>query len=238
VIYTLSAQLEQRNFEDTRARLEAARELLLSYAIVNARLPCPATAASSGDEALTGGPGTSCSSPYGGFLPARTIGYQVVDAGGYAVDPWQNRLRYAVSAASTAAPSLVACAGTFGLPHFTHKANLKQNGITCQPNDLVICKSATGITGTSCGAAANVLTNQNVVVAIVYSVGKSSSPNGSSACPPATCIDEAANLNGDQVFVSHPPAPAGATNGEFDDYLIWITVGEFYGRLISAGVLP
>jgi len=42
-MYTLSAQTEQRNFEETRRRLEAARELLLAFAIVNGRLPCPAS---------------------------------------------------------------------------------------------------------------------------------------------------------------------------------------------------
>jgi len=228
VLYTLSAQLEQRNFADTRGRLEAARELLLSYAIVNGRLPCPATAVSLGDEDLTLG---NCTSPYGGFLPARAIGYQVVDSGGYAIDSWQNRIRYAVSSvAPTGCPGPPAPT----LPHFTNSTNLRNNGITCQPNDLVVCKSATGITVNSCGPAANALTNQSVVVAIIYSVGK----NGSLGCPPATCVDEAANTDGNQVFVFHTPVPAGAANGEFDDYLVWITVGELYGRLISAGVLP
>lgn len=223
-MYTLSAQTEQRNFEETRRRLEAARELLLAFAIVNGRLPCPATAASTADEALTG---TACTSPYGGWLPARTIGFQVVDAGGYAVDPWGARIRYAVSAAA-----LTGCAGASTLPHFTNTTNLKANGITCQPNDLVVCRSATGITGTTCGPAANALTNQTTAVAVVFSVGKNNASIGSGG------IDEAANINGDRVFVSHPQAPVGATNGEFDDQLMWITVGELYGKLIAAGVLP
>jgi len=34
LLYTLSAQTEQRNFEDTRRRLEQARELVLAFAIV------------------------------------------------------------------------------------------------------------------------------------------------------------------------------------------------------------
>ena len=42
IMYTLSAQTDLRNSDDTRKRLEQARELLLSYAIVNGRLPCPA----------------------------------------------------------------------------------------------------------------------------------------------------------------------------------------------------
>lgn len=228
LMYTLAAQIEQRAIEETRSRLEAARELLLSYAIVNGRLPCPATTTSSGDEVPLGG-GT-CTLPYGGFLPARTIGYQIVDAGGFALDSWQNRIRYAVSSAP-----LTGCAGPSTLPHFTNNANLKANGITCQPNDLVVCKSSTGITATDCGPAANALTNQSAprtVVAIVFSTGK----NGSLICP--SCVDETANTNGDRVFVSHAPAPAGVTNGEFDDYLMWISVGELYGKLISAGVLP
>src|SRR5258707_6905415 len=45
LMYTLSAQVEQRNFEETRRRLELARELLLSFAITNGRLPCPARSA-------------------------------------------------------------------------------------------------------------------------------------------------------------------------------------------------
>src|SRR5713226_3898267 len=45
LMYTLSAQTEQRNFEETRRRLEQARELVLSFAIVNGRLPCPARSA-------------------------------------------------------------------------------------------------------------------------------------------------------------------------------------------------
>jgi len=224
-MYTLSAQTQQRDFEETRRRLEAARELLLGFAMVNGRLPCPATNASAGDEAPAGG-GT-CTTSYGGWLPARTIGFQIVDAGGYAIDPWGARIRYAVPAAA-----LTGCAGTSTLPHFTNTTNLKANGITCQPNDLVICRSATGITGTTCGPATNALTNQNTVVALVFSVGRNSTSIGSGG------IDEAANINSDRVFVSHPQAPVGATNGEFDDQLMWITVGELYGKLIAAGVLP
>jgi hypothetical protein len=161
-----------------------------------------------------------------------TIGYQVVDGFGFGIDSWQNRIRYAVSAAA-----LTGCAGTSTLPHFTDNTNLKANGITCQPNDLVVCKSATGITNpglptATCGPATNVVTNQNVLVAVIYSNGK----NGSLPC--GTCVDEAANTNSDPAFVWHTLAPAGAPNGEFDDQLIWVTVGELYGRMISAGVLP
>jgi type II secretory pathway pseudopilin PulG len=257
LLYTLSAQTEQRNFEDTRRRLEQARELVLAFAIVNGRLPCPARYKdsinnSSGAEvrvsdtdlnvsergkckdvagsAVEDYYGGSLSGSYagytGGLLPAQTIGYQQVDSSGFALDAWQNRIRYAV------AKTITNCSGTSTLPHFENATNLKGNGISCQPSDLLICKSATGITGTACGGGANQIMSQNLVVAIIFSTGKNATTTG------GTGADEAANLNGDQIFVFHPPAPGGAANGEFDDQFTWITVGELYGKLIAAGVLP
>lgn len=223
-MYTLSAQTEQRNFDETRRRLEAARELLLGFAVANGRLPCPATAASAGTEAITTPP--NCDTFYGGFLPGRAIGFQVVDAGGFALDAWQNRIRYAVS---SAAPT--GCAVAPVLPHFTNATNLRTNGITCRPNDLVVCnRSPATITNTVCDANTPV-TNQNVVVAIVFSTGKNGATGG-------TGTNEARNLDNNALFVSRPTDAVGATGGEFDDQMVWVPVGALYGGLIAAGVLP
>jgi prepilin-type N-terminal cleavage/methylation domain-containing protein len=240
--YTLSAQVEQAGIEETRRRLEQAKSLLLAFAIVHGRLPCPARSTSFADEVrnasvqCTDGSaedyygGTLAGGVSGGLLPARAIGFQPVDAEGFALDAWGNRIRYAVE------KSVIGCSGPSVLPHFTSGTNLKANGITCQPRDLLVCKSAAGVSGiagaTNCGAAANALTNQNVVAALVYSAGRNHAATGGAS------IDEAANANGDAVFVSHAPTPAGAANGEFDDLVTWIAVGELYARLIAAGVLP
>jgi type II secretory pathway pseudopilin PulG len=243
LMYTLSAQTEQRSFEETRRRLEQARELVLAFALVNGRLPCPARSAATaspatvaGDEVVTtatGCVGDSVTNYYGGtaggvtygLLPARSIGYQQVDAAGLAVDAWGNRIRYAV------ANLITNCSGTSTTPHFVNATNLKANGMSCQPNDLLICKSATGIDATTCGGASNQIVSQSLIVAIIFSTGKNGATGGSGA-------DEAANLNGDRVYVWHTPAPSTATNGEFDDQFTWITTGEFYGKLIAAGALP
>ena len=240
--YALSAQVEQAGFEETRRRLEQAKSLLLAFAIVHGRLPCPARSTSFADEVrnaagqCTDGTaedyygGTLAGGAVGGLLPARAIGFQPVDADGFGLDAWGNRIRYSVEKFTTG------CSGPTVLPHFTSAPNLKANGITCQPRDLLVCKSAGGVSGvagaTSCGAAGNALTNQNVVAALVYSAGKNGAASG------AASSDEAANANGDPVFVSHPPTPAGAASGEFDDQIGWIAVGELYARLIAAGVLP
>jgi len=238
LLYTLSAQTEQRNFEDTRRRLEQARELVLAFAIVNGHLPCPARANSAGAEVRNAAGeckdaanvedyfGGTPGGVIGGLLPGVTIGYPTLDSAGFALDAWQNRIRYAV------AKTITNCSGTSTLPHFENATNLKANGISCQPNDLLVCKSATGVTATTCGGAANQIMSQSLVSAIIFSTGKNATSGG------GTGVDEAANLNGDPIFVFHVPAPNGAANGEFDDQFTWITVGELYGKLIAAGVLP
>jgi type II secretory pathway pseudopilin PulG len=257
LMYTLSAQIEQRNFEETRRRLDQARELILAFAITNGRLPCPARSVATavpvtvaGDEVVTtatGCIGDGLTDYYGGtsgaitlgLLPARSIGYLQVDSSGFAVDAWGNRIRYAVANATTPA-------GSCPTPHFVNATNLKTNGISCQPNDLLICKttnvapvpSAPTPTTASCGgpiAGANQIMTKSLVVAIIFSTGKNGASGGLGA-------DELANRNGggstDPVFIYHTPTPSGAGGGEFDDQFTWITTGELYGKMIAAGVLP
>jgi prepilin-type N-terminal cleavage/methylation domain-containing protein len=248
LMYTLSAQSDQRNFEESRHRLEQARDLVLAFAVVNGRLPCPARSAATaapatqiGDEVRTTGAGDpdcigdAVTDYYGGtnagvtlgLLPARAIGFQQVNSAGLAIDAWANPIRYAVAHLATG------CATGPTYPHWTNTANLKANGISCQPNDLLICKSASGINATTCGGAANQIMSTSLVVAVIYSTGKNGgTPTG------GTGADEAANLNGDRVYVFHEPTPSDFVNGEFDDQMVWITSGEFYGKLIAAGQLP
>jgi prepilin-type N-terminal cleavage/methylation domain-containing protein len=255
LLYTLSAQSDQRNVDETRRRLDQARELLMSYAVVNGRLPCPArcagwpscttTAAETRDAAgncTSGGVddyygGPLAGGAMGGLLPALTIGAQNVDASGFAVDAWGNRIRYAVAQTNTGCT----VAPPAGTKLYTHQANLKTYGVACQPNDLLVCKSATGATATTCGGAVNQIMSQSLVVALVFSTGKNgaTSPNGAG-------VDEATNVKTNAllapvinpVFVWHSPTDNRFANGEFDDQMTWITVGELYGRLIAAGVLP
>ena len=252
LMYTLSAQTDQRNMDDTRRRLEQARDLVLAFALANGRLPCPARYATSANHSsglesfCTASSGTcvntetttvqshgNCSNYYDGYLPAATIGFQTIDSSNFAVDIWGNRIRYVVTKTAPA------CAPANTLV-FTSAANLKTYGLTCTPPDLLICKSATGpITASSCVASTNQVAAAGLVTAIVFSTGKNfNSAQSSGAASALGRIDEAANLDGDASFVYHPLAGSEAANGEFDDQIVWITSGEFYSRLVSGGVLP
>jgi prepilin-type N-terminal cleavage/methylation domain-containing protein len=253
MMVTFSAQVDRRNHSDTQRRLEEAKELLLAYAIVNGRLPCPATctnppvctSGSAGDENPAGG--GICSSYTQGFLPARAIGFQPTSDTGFAIDAWGNPIRYAVAQtvkAGSGCPAVTAISppsnsASYWSPPFTDAtatgvANastfLKANGVACSPDDgdLVVCSAAPG--GTSCAAGQSV-TNQNTVVAVVLSVGK----NGALGTGGA---NEAENQDGDNVFVYRTPDPSSAPGGEYDDLTAWIPVGLLYGRMTAAGVLP
>jgi prepilin-type N-terminal cleavage/methylation domain-containing protein len=227
---TLSAQVEQRTQDETRRRLDAAVEAVLGFAVSHRRLPCPAVSGSTGDESPAGG-GT-CTTNFSGFLPAKTIGFQPTDSSGYALDAWSNRIRYVV------ATGLTGCTGSSTAPHFTSSANLKANGVSCRPNNLLVCASATGITEgatPSCGATANQVTGTEIVAFAVYSTGK----NG--AITTAYGPDETENVTNNAagaVLIHRTPSDSGAAAGNYDDLVAWVPVGVLYSRLIYAGVLP
>lgn len=229
MMMTFSARVEQQNRSDTQRRLDDARELLLAFAMVNARLPCPAASNSvGGDESITAvtgvctGTGTA---NYTGFLPARTIGFQPVDGAGFATDAWGNRIRYAVSATTWLAGN-----ARFTKAHVANSATAAWS-VTQTPADLVVCSySPATVTNTSCDADTSV-TNVNTLVAIVFSTGKNGATGG-------TGLNEARNLDGNALFVNRPPDPTDFAGGEFDDMMVWIPVGVLYGRLIAAGVMP
>ena len=116
---------------------------------------------------------------------------------------------------------------------FTSKTLLQTYGVSCQPNDLIVCKTATGISGTDCASATDRIMAPSSVVAIVFSTGKNYALNTA-----GNGTDEAANLDAaNRVFVWHTPTDNSAGN-EFDDQMTWIPVWELYGRLVSAGQLP
>jgi hypothetical protein len=50
-------------------------------------------------------------------------------------------------------------------------------------------------------------------------------------------LDEDANLNADNVFVSHDATATGSANGEFDHLVVWISPYVLYNAIIQAGQL-
>jgi hypothetical protein len=62
LLLPLGTLMEQAQIAGARTRFEDAREALIACAIVNGRLPCPATTASAGLETPAGGAGPATNS--------------------------------------------------------------------------------------------------------------------------------------------------------------------------------
>ena len=225
----LAAQVQMRRQEELRRELEDARDAVMGFAAAHGRLPCPAVEGASGLEAFAPGGDASngqCADFYGGFLPAATLGLHDVDGEGFARDPWtspRNRLRYAVFGAGSAINGVTdALTRTDGMQAAT------LGGMGAAAHYLFICSSGREATAASCGPASRQLTRRAALV--IFSLG----PNA--ALPPPAGSDEARNVDGDPVFVSHEASLAGGQ--EFDDVLLWVPIHLVAHRLIVAGRLP
>lgn len=227
LVPTISSQVEQQRMRETRKQLEEIQQALIGYAIVNGRLPCPASPNGNGEENPIGG--GSCANFFNGYVPATTLGIEsaIDNQGkkGFAVDAWGNRIRYAVTSWSkTTAPTINNVYTTVG--------GIGSAGISNLAPNLLVCANAiaSGFGGASCGTD-NALTSGDGVPVVVFSTGKNGGYGGSGT-------DEAANLNNNRVYVSHTPTHEATANGEFDDLVIWISNHLLIGRMVAAGKLP
>jgi len=261
LITTYSSMAETGKYNDVQSTLNTAREALLGFAAANGRLPCPAVDGTipSGNSGppkygpagvnsygaeLPAGGGTcsvvASSMPGLGYVPAATLGLTPVDSQGFLIDPWGNRVLYAVTSGGSSYD-------------FTTQGALRAKLIDADPltpaPDLRICTttpiSNAGTSNADCGATpllrpAQTLTNN--AAAVLISIGK----NGAASFANSGA-DEVQNLHNpgspaypwtskDRVYISHPPLPEGALNGEYDDIIVWISPSLVYSRVLSGGL--
>jgi prepilin-type N-terminal cleavage/methylation domain-containing protein len=229
ILVPLQTQIETRRLEETRRLLDQARDALLGYVAAYGYFPCPASAASNGQEAVTSHASGACAAAvtgtnaYVGFLPAVTIGFTPVDGSGYAVDAWtlvQNRIRYAVANATVN-----------GITNpFTRINGMRSAGmsnIAASTQLLYVCGTGSGVTGTGCAAAADQLSDD--AIAVIWSLGPNAPTGGGSP-------HEDKNLDNDRVFVMR--AQSNVAGAVFDDVVTWIAPPILFNRLVAAGQLP
>jgi prepilin-type N-terminal cleavage/methylation domain-containing protein len=225
----LAAQVQVRRYDETRRALDEAREALLGFAAANGRLPCPASAASRGEESFApGGDAVNgrCSNAYDGYLPAAALGLGPLDDEGYLRDGWgtkAHRVRYAVFGGGAAVNGI-----TDPLTRANGMQMATLPGLGAASHLLLICAAGAPVGGASCGPATNQLTRRAAF--LLLSLG----PDATTV--PAPGSDAARNVDGDAVFVSHEPS--AAPGGDFDDIVAWVPVHVLASRLMAAGRLP
>jgi prepilin-type N-terminal cleavage/methylation domain-containing protein len=223
LVTSLSVQVQQRAFADTRRTLEQARDALIGFAIANGRLPCPASSTSNGAESYTGTVGNSqCSASLAGFLPAATLGLSPTDSQGYLVDAWGNRIRYAVTQTNSYAFTNSSIAGTY----------IRKDLSSLTP-DLQVCASFTCVTSEKIALASP---------AVIFSVGKNGSQlaqgtSGGSDENKNNKIYTVGSLVADtsSQFVYHEPTFSNAGDATFDDVVVWLSPNVLYNRMAAAG---
>lgn len=233
MLLPLTAQNDLRRAQETRATLARVSEALIGHAIAVGRLPCPAGATSQGQEAYVGTVGASdCARPYDGFVPGATLGLVPVDDQGYVLDGWGQRLRYAVTAGNAA--------GSLAFTRQAGAGGMKDRGLGGLAPELRVCSSSSGVIGAGTATAecaANALLSKTAV-AVVWSHGANGARGGSGDDEKHNPNPIDTSIAADRLFISHLPAPTGASGGEFDDLLLWLSPHVLYARLIAAGQLP
>ncbi len=80
MLVPLSAQRDIQNLKETQRQLAEIREALLGFAVINGRLPCPATETNPASANYGIEDATACGAE--GFLPWKSLGVSEVDAWG------------------------------------------------------------------------------------------------------------------------------------------------------------
>jgi prepilin-type N-terminal cleavage/methylation domain-containing protein len=216
VLLPLQAQRNIAAQLKTEAILSDAKKAIIGFAQTHGRLPCPAT--NNGSAVFPDDTGTANPSASGrcvvqsGFLPAKTLGLQAVDEQGYALDAWQNRIRYAITTANDDA--------------FTKTNGMNDIGVTGLEPDLKVCAT---VSVTACTESTNLIDN---AVGVIFSTGTTGGQASGG-------VDENQNLitPTNTTFVSHSITTSTATNGEFDHMVIWLSPYVLYNAMITAGQL-
>ena len=208
----LSAQLDQRNYNETQQQINEIREALIGFAVTNGRFPRPATSATDGAEnPVLCATDSTCT----GFIPWTTLGVKKTDA-------WNKMIRYSVTPAyAAAAPFTMITAGSKKVQTRDSAGALSYligSAAACAPPPATPCAPA-----------------------VIYSAGKNNwgfsedgtaLPDGS-----ATNADEDVNAAATAIFFSRNQStvPVG---GEFDDIVVWIPPYVLMNRMVAAGKLP
>ena len=96
MLVPVSAQIDQQKIADTRKTIDLIKESLSGFAMVKGYLPCPAIAATNGNEDRSSG---ACNKRVG-FVPWVTLGTPPLDA-------WGHLFRYSVTPAFSSATAPV-----------------------------------------------------------------------------------------------------------------------------------
>lgn len=211
LILPVTAQRQAAFLRQTDAQLELANKALLGFAQTHGRLPCPASANGEGEAGSSGREEFLNGSA--GACSSMAGFVPAATLGLSPVDAFGFMLdgwgrRIRYAVAQNPA----------GNPPFTTPNGMATTGMANLLPNLRVLDRANG---------SSRIEN---AVAVVFSLGATGNLGSGGA-------DESANLDADNVFVSHD-IEANGPNGEFDHMLVWLSPYVLYNAMIQAGQLP
>lgn len=210
ILVSLSQTQESARRSKAEATLADIMQALYGYAQTTGRLPCPATATSSGAEAPLGG--GVCTQAHG-FVPSSTLGLSgSVNTSGLLLDPWLSPYRYSVTTSNASA--------------FTTGNGMKTTTISALAPALRVCADT---------ACATVIASGLPVMVMSLGADWASFDNGDPEEVENSGETTIAGyrLGNDANFVWRT-----YNEDNFDDQLTWMSASILYTKMIAAGRLP
>lgn len=208
MLLSLSKQDEIKRIKLTEQRLEAAREALIGFAIVNGRLPRPAVSASDGNERATCINNANCT----GFIPWTILGVQRLDG-------FDKLIRYSVT------------------PAFAN-ASITMTPTPTVPTKSITAEGAIYLAGAATCTAMNGCVPAVVYSSGKRNFGTTIDgkvlPNSSLT----NTDEQANNTATTQFISREYTINTTASGGEFDDIVTWLPNAVLLSRLVQAGKLP
>jgi len=216
LLVPLSAQLDIRDYNETRQKITTIKEAIIGFTLANGRLPCPA------DQTIASGTlgagmekfdaaGTSCSSLVG-VVPWASLGVPETDA-------WGRRFTYEVAGSFSDAIIL----NTVSPPASCVSVPLNSSFSLCSEGTINISDAATLIA--------------IKIPAVIVSHGKNGfgayNSDGSQISDSSASVLEKENSDVDTDFVS-----IAATTNSYDDLVDWVSQNVIFNRMVGAIKLP
>lgn len=212
MLLPLGGQIEQQARQDTRQKLEAAREALMGHALIHGRLPCPADPAAIGADAGVARPPPCRQGTEHGVLPWATLGVAELDG-------WGRRFSYRVDPDYADLPAEATYAGCTPDP-----LPAQASFALCSNGNITLLSAAQSGSNIAIG-----------IPAVVLSHGHNGHGGHSAAgqlLPPSDDADELENSDADSRF------SVADASAHYDDQVIWLSNAILFNRMVAAGKLP
>jgi type II secretory pathway pseudopilin PulG len=205
LILPVTSQLNTRAIGETEKTMENIKEALIGYAVMNAKLPCPAAVVSNpAVNDLGTSVNTLCAQE--GFVPWAELGI------GKVTDAWGFPIRYRVDSAYTVANTDLKTTN-----------NIKVSRDYPQPDGSTVNNSL----------VSQESDNTSKIIVVLLSYGNDHIPNGTQD-QQKNGITPYENADGNAVYVLNDNVNGSDAAKNFDDIVMWLPKTTLLARLAAA----